>query len=67
MGLKKWWCVTIFVYDDDTTTAEITGSRRARSRPRGSYRSTRTRDIYTRWYHTYAAALDAVQAAADEK
>lgn len=65
MSLKKWYCVKISVYDDGTTTAEITGSRMARSRPRGSYKSTRTRDIYTRWYRTYAAALDAVQAAAD--
>ena len=66
MSRKKWWCVTISVYDSGTTTAEITGTRMANSRPRGTCKSTRTRDIYTRWYHSYAAALDAVQAAADE-
>ena len=54
--MKTWYCVTTTFDDNGRVWAAITDSGKFSHEPKSTFRSTRTKDIYTDWFDSIEAA-----------
>lgn len=54
--MKKWYCVASIFDDKGRVTANIVDTKEAEEQPKGSFKSTARKDIYTDWFDSEEAA-----------
>lgn len=61
--MKTYYCVVTAYDDRGHVTSAVVAMREAKRKPKGSYKSTARKDIYTDWFESLDAAKQYVREA----